>query len=82
MSSYQIDVVVLMVLQPIKAIALRLGIEMRLFDAGAKALERGENMTLEQLSQETKCEALLISSCAIASTINIANVDQRESCEF
>ncbi|KAF4631566.1 hypothetical protein G7Y89_g6565 [Cudoniella acicularis] len=44
---------------PLRSIALRLAIDMRLFDACAPALAK-ENVTLEQLSNETKCEALLI----------------------
>ncbi|KAF2672003.1 S-adenosyl-L-methionine-dependent methyltransferase [Microthyrium microscopicum] len=49
-----------LIFSPVKCIALRLAIDMQLFDVGAKALERGENITLEQLSTETKCQALLI----------------------
>ena len=58
-------------LKPLKGIALRLGIDMHLFDVGAKALEKGENVTLEQLSEETKCEALLISESFSAPRFNM-----------
>jgi hypothetical protein len=34
---------------------------MHLFDVGAKALQQGQNITLQQFSDETKCESLLIS---------------------
>jgi len=40
---------------------------MHLFDVGAKALAKGENVTLQQLSEETKCEALLVSKEAFGS---------------
>ena len=47
--------------QPIKTVAVRLAIDMHLFDIGARVLREGKNVTLQQLADETTCEALLIS---------------------
>lgn len=68
-----------LILQPVKSVALRLGIDMHLLDVGAKALERGESVTLQQFSNETKCEALLISTFLLLSIITMSLISIRKS---
>ncbi|KAF2655025.1 S-adenosyl-L-methionine-dependent methyltransferase [Lophiostoma macrostomum CBS 122681] len=45
---------------PVRALIIRLGIDIHLFDVATAALKKGESLNMQQLSDETKCEALLI----------------------
>ena len=50
-----------MVMQPHEAVAVRLGIDMKLFDAASVGASDGRKVRIEQLVSDTDADPLLIS---------------------
>ena len=50
-------------MQVSELIALRVGVDMKLFDAAAKAASKGQEVRIEELSSEVNADPLLVSRC-------------------